>query len=314
MVEYMQSCCGQRCPQIIMGFCMISIKEHAYAKINLYLDVISKRDDGFHDIKTVMHTVSLCDDVTVSVRRSEKSTVTLSVIGHPKLPTDSRNLAVKAAELFLSSTLINAEVDIRLVKRIPVAAGLAGGSTDAAAVLRALNKAFKRPLTEKRLLALASELGSDVPYCLIGGTALCYGRGERMERLDERLDLKIVVAVADEYVSTPAAYAELDSIFDDFKTERDISHELALGAVIESSKSGILPKESLYNIFENAVFKTCFGAESIKRSMIDLGATHALMSGSGPSVFGIFMDENSQKNACEALKNCSINAFLCKTI
>ena len=292
---------------------MVSVKEHAYAKINLYLDVLTKREDGFHDIKTVMHTVSLSDEVTVSVKRSDRRTVRLSVVGHPKLPTDSRNLAYRAAELFLSETLTNAEVDIKLIKRIPVAAGLAGGSTDAAAVLRALNRAFKRPLTEKRLLALSAQLGSDVPYCLIGGTALCYGRGERMERLPENLDLKLVVAIADEYVSTPMAYAELDRIFEDFKTPRDSAHERALAAVIESASSGMLPSGELYNIFENAVFKTCFKAESIKSRMLELGATHALMSGSGPSVFGIFENEQVAASAVAELQRDGIRAFFAQT-
>ena len=288
---------------------MISIKEHAYAKINLYLDVLTKRDDGFHDIKTVMHTVSLCDDITVSVKRAATTSVRLSVVGHPKLPTDSRNLAVRAAELFLSSTLISADVDICLIKRIPVAAGLAGGSSDAAAVLRALNRAFKRPLTEKRLCELASELGSDVPYCLIGGTALCYGRGEKMERLPENFDLKIVVAIADEYVSTPAAYAELDRLFADFKIERDNAHEIALGAVINAASNGTLPSGGLYNIFENAVFNTCFGAESIKARMLELGATHALMSGSGPSVFGIFASDREARMSVQDFTARGIRAY-----
>lgn len=293
---------------------MISIKEYAYAKINLYLDVLSKREDGFHDIKTVMHTVSLSDDVTVSVKPSKSPTVRLSILGHPKLPTDSRNLAVKAAELFLSATLINAEVNIRLVKRIPVAAGLAGGSTDAAAVLRALNRAFKRPLTEKRLLELSAELGSDVPYCVIGGTALCFGRGERMERLPENLKLNLVVAVADEHVSTPAAYSELDSIFGDFKLPRDGDNERPFDLIMESVSTGKLTDEKLYNIFENAVFKTCFGAESIKTRMIELGATHALMSGSGPSVFGIFASEREAVQAKEAFVKSGIRAYYAATV
>lgn len=293
---------------------MISVKEQAYAKINLYLDVINKREDGFHDIKTVMHTVSLSDELTVTVKPSDRRCVRINVVGHPKLPTDSRNLAVRAAELFLDTTLISAEVDIRLVKRIPVAAGMAGGSTDAAAVLRAMNRAFKRPLTDKKLLELASLLGSDVPYCLIGGTALCYGRGERMERLPERLSLKLAVAIADEYVSTPQAYAELDSIFSDFKGERDYSCERALDSVLEAVRTGATDDIELYNIFENAVFKTCFKAEGIKKKMLQLGATHSLMSGSGPSVFGIFTDEASARAAVEQLKKDGTRAYFAESV
>ena len=288
---------------------MVSVKEYAYAKVNLYLDVISKRDDGFHAIRTVMHTVSLSDEVTVFVKPSSSSRVTLTVEGHPKLPTDSRNLALRAAELFLSSTLIKAEVHIRLVKNIPVAAGLAGGSSDAAAVLRALNKAFKRPLAEKRLLQLAAELGSDVPYCVLGGTALCLGRGEIIERLPEKLRLNVVVAVADEYVSTPTAYAELDRIYSDFKEPRTDAFSSSLDAILDSVSTGIMSDEKLFNIFENAILPICSKAECIKAKMLELGATHSLMSGSGPSVFGIFPDEASMNAARDYFVNQGIRAY-----
>ena len=288
---------------------MASVKEYAYAKVNLYLDVLSKREDGFHDVKTVMHTVSLADEVTVTVKPSATARVALCVVGHSKLPTDSRNLAVKAAELFLSSTLISAEVNIRLVKNIPVAAGLAGGSTDAAAVLRALNKAFKKPLTEKRLLALASELGSDVPYCLLGGTALCYGRGELIERLPERLRLNVVVAVADEYVSTPTAYAELDRIYSDFNEPRSDDHNTAFDAIMSAVTVGTLSDTKLFNVFEKAILPICSKAESVKMKMLELGATHALMSGSGPSVYGIFPDEATAVAAEKYLKEHGLRAY-----
>ncbi len=288
---------------------MASVKEYAYAKVNLYLDVLAKREDGFHDVKTVMHTVSLSDEVTVTVKPGSTSRVTLFVVGHPKLPTDSRNLAVRAAELFLSSTLISAEVHIRLVKNIPVAAGLAGGSTDAAAVLRALNKAFRKPLTEKRLLALASELGSDVPYCLLGGTALCYGRGEIIERLPEKLRLNVVVAVADEYVSTPTAYAELDRIYADFTEPRSDDHDTAFDTVIRAAHTGSLADVKLFNVFEKAILPICSKAELIKNKMLELGASHALMSGSGPSVYGIFTDEASSRAAENYLREQGIRAY-----
>ena len=293
---------------------MISIKEYAYAKINLYLDVISKREDGFHEIKTVMHTVSLADEITVTVRQAQKSSVKLTVLGYGRLPTDSRNLAVRAAELFLSTTLVSTEVNIRLLKRIPVSAGLAGGSTDAAAVLRALNRAFKRPLTEKRLLSLAAELGSDVPYCLLGGTALCYGRGELVERLPEKLKLNLVIAVAEEHVSTPSAYAELDKLYGDFKDGKNDDSSFCFDAIMSSVSEGTLSDSKLYNIFENAILPICFGAESIKKQMLELGATHALMSGSGPSVFGIFPDKASSEAARDSLIKLGIRAYYAETV
>ena len=293
---------------------MVSVKEYAYAKVNLYLDVISKREDGFHDIKTVMHTVSLADEITVSVKPSARPHVSLYVMGHSKLPTDSRNLAVRAAELFLSSTLISAEVNIRLIKKIPVAAGLAGGSSDAAAVLRALNKAFRRPLTEKRLLSVAAELGSDVPYCILGGTALCCSRGEDIERLPEKLRLHLVIAVADEHVSTPSAYAELDRIYADFMAERSDDAVACFSAISESVLSGVLGRTKLFNIFENTIFPNYSGAESIKNDMLELGATHSLMSGSGPSVFGIFNDRASAEAARDSFIKRGIRAYYAVTV
>ncbi len=293
---------------------MTSIKEYAYAKINLYLDVLSKRDDGFHDIRTVMHSISLCDELTVSVTRAKETRIRLTLDGNRRLPNDERNLAYRAAERFLSATLIDAEVDIRLDKRIPVSAGLAGGSSDAAAVLRAMNKLFGRPLTAKRLLEIAGELGSDVPYCLIGGTALCLSRGEDMARLPDTLSLYAVVAIADELVSTPEAYASLDKIYGDFKLERDNEH-LALFAVLESSlHTGVLSGEKLYNIFENAVFPICSGAEALKKRMLTLGATHALMSGSGPSVFGIFESRTSAEVAAAFLRGEGYNAYYTESV
>ena len=293
---------------------MISVKEFAYAKVNLYLDVLSKRDDGFHDIKTIMQTVSLRDEVTVSVTPADRTKIRITVIGHSRLPTDSRNLAVRAAEKFLEATLISAEVHIKLIKRIPISAGLAGGSTDAAAVLRALNKAYKKTLSEKRLLAIASELGSDVPYCMIGGTALCYGRGEHIERLPERLKLNLVIAVADEYVSTPAAYSALDKIYSDFTIERSDASDVCYAAIYNAVLSGKMTGVKLYNIFENAILPTCLGAEQIKSRMGELGATHSLMSGSGPSVYGIFADEESAQRARDVLISLGIRAYFAQTV
>ena len=181
---------------------MTSVKERAYAKINLFLDVLTKREDGFHEINTVMHTVSLCDEITVSIFSKGHRGVRLCLDGNKKLPTDGKNLAYSAAKLFLDRAMIDCEVGIKLVKRIPVAAGLAGGSTDAAAVLRAMNKLFSKPLSDKVLLELASTLGSDVPYCLLGGTALCSGRGEKIERLNSNIRLNAVVAVANDGVAS----------------------------------------------------------------------------------------------------------------
>ena len=201
------------------------IKEIAPAKINLFLDVTAKRDDGFHEIRAVMHSVSLSDEVTVRRLSGEGGAVRLLLDGNKRLPTDNKNLAVRAARTFLDAAAIGDSVEIKLKKRIPVAAGLGGGSSDAAAVLRALNRLYKKPFTEKMLLSLAATLGSDVPYCLIGGTAICLGRGEIMTRTRSPKPFFMVIASSGERVSTPIAYAELDALYSDFSLGADASAE-----------------------------------------------------------------------------------------
>ncbi len=287
-------------------------RESAYAKINLYLDVTGRRDDGFHDIVTVMHSVSLADDITVTVNSFGTRSVKLILDGNRRLPTDSKNLAVSAAELFLSRAGIDADVTVKLSKRIPVAAGLAGGSTDAAAVLRAMNKLFRRPFADRALISLAECLGSDVPYCLIGGTALCEGRGERMTRLADNLRLFTVVAVAREHVSTPAAYARLDALYSNFTLDRARTDNL--GKIIAATDTGTLAADKLYNIFEDAVLPICPGASELKERMTSLDATHALMSGSGPSVFGIFDSRASAKAAEAELLRLGFSAFYAESV
>lgn len=280
---------------------MNAVKEYANAKINLYLDVVAKRDDGFHDIKSVMHSISLSDEITVTLTPSKTREVRIKLEGGRFLPTDSRNLAVKAAELYLECAGAFARVDIKMKKNIPVAAGLAGGSSDAAAVLRAMNKLYSRLFTDRALSLIAAELGSDVPYCLFGKTALCEGRGEIMTRLNNTLNLHLVVAIANEHISTPSAYKALDEIYSDFDGSVSSGGELYYERLIDSIEKGELINGSLFNVFEAATLPICRGAQTIKSRLIELGATAALMSGSGPSVFGIFNTKYEAEQAKERL-------------
>ncbi len=293
---------------------MIAVKEKAYAKINLFLDVVSKREDGFHEIKTVMHTVSLCDEVTLFYTPSDKTNIRVSVDGNKFLPQDSRNLAYRAAQLYLDKCALTASVDIKLKKRIPVAAGLAGGSSDAAAVLRAMNRSNRRLLTDKALSELSAELGSDVPYCLMGKTALCEGRGEKMTRLPDVYLGYAVIAIADEFVSTPKAYAALDGVFSDFdgtvKTGGNEKFPILKSAINE----GKIDIKGLFNVFERAVLSDCPKATEIKAELLSLGAKAALMSGSGPSVFGIFDTLSKAELAKEALLNKGFGAFVVHSV
>ena len=293
---------------------MTAFKEKAYAKINLHLDVVKKRDDGFHEIKTVMHTVSLFDSITVATAPSRELVIKLSVDGVNFLPTDSKNLAFKAAKIFFDTLGATAEVNIKLVKRIPISAGLAGGSSDAAAVLRALNKLYKRPFTTKALMKMGAELGSDVPYCIIGKTALCEGRGEKITRLQSFVKWNFVVASALERVSTPMAYAGLDTIYNDFIDYDSSAGDKALERILSLLGENKAPDGELYNIFEAPVFEKCPKSKKLKSEMLALGAKNAMMSGSGPSVFGIFETEDEAKDAKEKLMSLGYRAYFAQTV
>ena len=292
---------------------MNAVKEKAYAKINLYLDVTEKREDGFHEIKTVMHTVSLADDITVfSEPTRGASQVRISIDGAAFLPTDGRNLAVKAAKLFLERAGLLANINIKMKKNIPVAAGLAGGSSDAAAVLRAMNKLFGKPFGEKAMLSLSAELGSDVPYCLLGKTALCEGRGEIMTRLPDLKGAHFLIVKIAEHISTPMAYAELDRVYGDFAEPHVPS--APLDELIASLKCGAFDTATLYNVFESAVFGLVPMARVAKERLLELGAKNAMMSGSGPTVFGIFLTNADAERAAEALSREGFESFVAVSV
>ena len=290
------------------------VKERAYAKINLFLDVLSRREDGFHDIRSVMHTVSLYDEVTVQRTDAPKRRITITVENAPYVPADSRNLAYRAAELFLDRGEYTDAIDIHLVKSIPTAAGMAGGSSDAAAVLRAMNRMYKRPFSQKLLLQLAAELGSDVPYCLLGHTALCEGRGERMQPLPAPRDVTFVVACGDERISAKAAYEALDGLYRNFDGSVPTGGSEAYGALTAWLLGQAGLPTALFNVFEEAVLPQCPCAERIKACLLSHGAHAALLSGSGPSVFGIFSSKGAAARAVEDLLSRGIRAYAVDTV
>ncbi len=290
------------------------VKERANAKINLFLDVIAKRDDGFHDIKTVMHSVSLYDELTIKYVPGALTNVRMICDGVRFMPTDDKNLAVKAALLFLESSGIKAYVEIKLEKRIPIAAGLAGGSSDAAAVLRGMNRLTGRYFSDKALYKLAEKLGSDVPYCLYGKTALCEGRGEIITKLPDSLSLYAVLAISGERVSTPYAYSKLDGLYSDFDGTKNTMGEDRFNNLIEDLAHGSITQKSLFNVFEEAVLLDCKMAANIKRRLADIGAYAVMMSGSGPCVFGLFYDAESAEAARDALRKENITAFAVSSV
>ena len=289
------------------------VKESAYAKINLFLDVFERREDGFHNIRTVMQTVSLCDEVTVTLGSSMGGVIRIFVDGNKRLPTDSKNIAYTAARLFLDTIGAKNDVTIRLSKKIPVCAGLAGGSADAAAVLRALNKLFKRPMTDKLLMRLAERLGSDVPFCLVGGTAICEGRGEKITRISNSPPMFAVIAVSDEWVSTPMAYAELDKMYKGFAGTHATGGDAYFEQLISSLNSSQIP-DRLFNVFEGAVLPDCKAASHIKDRLTKLGARSALMSGSGPAVFGVFDTKNEAEYAVQLLSDEGFKAYFAQSV
>ena len=210
--------------------------------------------------------------------------------------------------MFLTKMAITADILIKLDKHIPVAAGLGGGSSDAAATLRALNRMFGRPCTDRALIAMAAELGSDVPYCYVGGTSLCEGRGERLTRISTARTHHAVIAVAHERVSTPAAYAALDAAYSDFDGSVPHRADRELSALM-SYLSGKEMPDALYNVFERVILSECPGAAQIKSRLTELGARLALMSGSGPSVFGIYDTETEARHAVEVLRESGMRAY-----
>ena len=303
----------------------------ANAKINLFLDITSRRPDGYHTITGVMQAVSLCDTVTVSVtepvdgmylcvlgpRPGMAETITLTCT-HPDIPTDHRNLAWKAAEAFLSATGRGCrQLAIHIDKRIPAAAGLAGGSTDAAAVLVALNRLFGHPLTPSALCEVGLTLGADVPFCIMGGTRITQGVGEALTPIPTLPACDLVIACGGEGVSTPAAYRALDKCYGSFAPAAYTPETEALDCLCSALQNGDLDGvcAHAFNLFETVILPERPVARGIKETMLSAGAVTALMSGSGPSVFGIFRKgDGSAQRAKKALEAQGITAYLCEPV
>ena len=285
--------------------------ERANAKINLYLDVVSRRDNGYHNLVSLMQTVSLCDLVTVDFSPSSHTSIRLQASGNDQMPLDCRNLAWRAAELFLGTVKRSGEVCITIEKHIPMAAGLAGGSSDAAAVLRALNRLCGEPLNGEELCALGANLGADVPFCIRGGGALVTGIGECLEEIPSMPDCSMVVACMGEGVSTPWAYGRLDERYDGFTAPKE--EDPRVREILKCVERGeIMPAcDHFYNIFEEVVPQAQSCVDRLKNSMIQNDAVCAMMSGSGPSVFGVFETARSAENACAALREMGAAAFVC---
>ena len=264
--------------------------EHACAKLNLSLDVLKQNPDGYHDLRMIMQTVAFGDDLEIEL--TEDGSFFIDP-GQRYLPADGKNLALRAARLFLEGSGLGAR--IKTVKRIPVCAGMGGGSSDAAAVLRALNRLTGYPKTDDALREMALLLGSDVPFCVTGGTALAEGRGERLTALPPMPDCPIVICKPVFSISTPALFGRIDR-------RKSRLHPDTAG-LAEALCLGDLPAAArrMYNVFEDVLDKRQSSVTDIKSELLSIGALGAVMTGTGSAVFGVFSDDEDAKKAHEAL-------------
>lgn len=279
----------------------------AHAKLNLTLDVLGRREDGYHDLKMIMQSVTLSDTLTLEPRPGEEICVDTTL---PFLPGGEKNLAGKAAVCFYRALgRPAAGVEISIQKRIPVCAGMAGGSSDAAAVLRALNQMEGSPFTPEELARIGEQVGSDVPYCVVGGTALAEGRGELLTSLPPLPRCWIVVCKPDFPVSTPELFARIDSV----RLRCRPDTEGALAALAAGDLPGVARR--MYNVFEDVLpERQRARVAQIKHILIQNGALGANMSGTGPTAFGLFEEPEPAQDAFRQLKEICRETFLTQTV
>lgn len=285
---------------------MIAVKIHAYAKINLTLDILGKRPDEYHNLVMVMQSVGLYDEIDVKLSNCTSINVKSS---SALLADNESNTAFKAAKCFFDySGITDKGVEIEIIKNIPMEAGMAGGSADAAAVIIALNKLCGTDYPDEKLWEIGVKVGADVPFCITGGTMLAEGKGEILSRLPQLSDFKktpvILLCKPDVGVSTGRAYSAVDNC-DQSSLRRPDAEAMRL-ALSEQNINGVA--HNLENVFEQVLnIEEC---ETIKKAMIDGGAIGSCMTGSGTTVFGIFDSQERAKQCAFTLKKAYKNTFL----
>lgn len=265
----------------------------AMAKINLGLDVLRKREDGYHEVRMIMQTIQMYD--LLDIRRKKEPGISLST-NLPYIPTDERNLVYKAAKILMDEFQITDGISMKLSKFIPVAAGMAGGSSDAAAAFVGVNRMFRLGLSEQDLMERAVQVGADVPYCIMRGTALAEGIGEKLTVLPPMPDCWILIGKPGISVSTKYVYTTLDLNTDTVHPDIDGMKK----ALEDGNLYGIT--ERMGNVLQDVTIPAYPEVERIKEQMKTLGAVNAMMSGSGPTVFGIFDNEEKAQEACQKLR------------
>ena len=285
---------------------MTTLYEGAFAKLNLTLDVLGKREDGYHDLKSVMQTISIRDDVEIDIGTGKPWSLECSAEG---IPTDRKNLAWKAAEVFCEAMKKDPDgISIRIHKRIPSGAGLGGGSADAAAVLRALNRHYGSPLSVLALAELGARVGSDVPFCVLCGTAMVEGRGERLCKLPDLPDCVFVVCKPDFSVSTPELYQKIDTVA--------IAHHpdnMAMESALLAADLGKIA-DLIENVFDPVVTAEHLELNYIKSICNSYGALGMQMTGSGSAIYAIMPSFEYAAVVCNMLKENYPNVFIAKPV
>ncbi len=285
---------------------MTTLYEGAFAKVNLTLDVLGKREDGYHDIKTVMQTISLRDDIEIDVGTGKPWKLLCDKEG---IPADETNLAWKAAKLFFDTTGLDPNgLEIRITKRIPVQAGLGGGSADAAAVLRALNRHYDSPMSLPALAEMGGTIGSDIPFCVLCGTAICEGRGERIRKMPNLPECIFVVCKPDFSVSTPELYKKLD--------ETPIGKRPDHAAMERALLAGDLDEVAMnvYNVFDPVVTQEHLELNYIKSIFQSYGGAAMQMTGSGSAVYCITSNFENAAVICNMLKDSYPQVFIASAV
>ena len=285
---------------------MTTLYEGAFAKLNLTLDVLGKREDGYHDLQSVMQTVSVRDDIEIDVGTGKPWKLVCDKEG---IPCDERNLAWKAAKVYCDAMKKDPNgLEIRITKRIPSGAGMGGGSADAAAVLRALNNHYGNPLSIVALAELGAQVGSDVPFCVICGTAMCEGRGERIRKLPDMPDCIIVVCKPEFSVSTPELYKKIDEVTIADRPDNRAMESALLAGDLEKVAHG------LCNVFDPVVTADHLELNYIKSIFHQYGAVGYQMTGSGSACFAIVSEFEVAAVICSMLKDNYPNVFICKPV
>lgn len=285
---------------------MTTLYESAFAKLNLTLDVLGRREDGYHDLRSVMQTISIRDDVEIDVGTGKPWKLLCSMEG---IPTDECNLAWKAAKVYCEALHKDPEgLEIRILKRIPSGAGMGGGSADAAAVLRALNRHYGSPLSIGALAELGAEVGSDVPFCTICGTAMVEGRGERVRKLPDLPDCVFVICKPDFSVSTPELYQKIDTVAIAQRPDNR-----AMESALLAGDLGAVA-ENVWNVFDPIVTSDHLELNYIKSICNSYGALAQQMTGSGSAVFAIMPSFEYGAVVCNMLKDNYPQIFMAKPV